>query len=135
MNHCFWVSRTGETDYGVLPVENSSTGAISQVLDLLYKYGLSIVGEQYVKIEQHLIGLEETSLDQIEEVYSHPQGFQQSADYFKDHEQWRQIPFHSTSDSAKMVKDSGDAQGCHRQQKSRSDPRALNLGGEHPESK
>ena len=101
--------QNGEIDYGVLPVENSSTGAISQVLDLLYKYGLSIVGEQYIKIEQHLIGLEGTGLDQLEEVYSHPQGFHQSTDYFKDHEQWRQIPFHSTSDSAKMVKDSGDA--------------------------
>jgi len=104
----FLAIQNKEIDYGVLPIENSSTGAISQVYDLLAKYGFSITGEQYIKIEQHLIGLEGTDLNQVEEVYSHPQGFQQSTEYFKNHEKWRQIPFHSTSDSAKLVKDSQD---------------------------
>ena len=49
--------KAGEVDYGVLPIENSSTGAVTDSYDLLDRYELYIVGEQLVKIEQHLMAL------------------------------------------------------------------------------
>ena len=42
----FQALKEGRADYGVLPIENSSTGSISQVYDLLAQYGAYIVGEQ-----------------------------------------------------------------------------------------
>lgn len=104
----FLAVKNGEIDYGVVPIENSSTGAISQVYDLLYKYGFYIVGEECIRINQHLIGIKGTELDNVKEVYSHPQGFEQSTDFLKGYSEWKKIPFHSTADSVKLVSDLKD---------------------------
>lgn len=104
----FLAVKNGEIDHGVLPIENSSTGAISQVYDLLYKYGFYIVGEECIKIDQNLIGIKGTKLDNVKEVYSHPQGFEQSTDFLKEYSNWKKIPFHSTADSVKLVSDLQD---------------------------
>ena len=47
----------GRADYGVLPVENSSTGIITDVYDLMHLYDNYIVGEYVVKVEHALLGL------------------------------------------------------------------------------
>ena len=41
----------GAIDYGVVPIENSSTGGITEVYDLIMKYDCAVVGEQLIKIE------------------------------------------------------------------------------------
>lgn len=104
----FLAVQNDEIDYGVLPIENSSTGAVSQVYDLLYKYGFFIVGEQCIKITENLLGVEGTTLESIKEVYSHEQPFGQSAEFLKTHPDWKLIPFHSTSVSAKFISDCKD---------------------------
>lgn len=104
----FVALKNDEIDYGVLPIENSSTGAISQVYDLLYKYGFYIVGEECIKINQNLIGVKGTTINGIKEVYSHPQPFEQSSEFLKDYPEWKLIPFHSTSVSAKLIRDLND---------------------------
>ena len=50
--------KNGEIKYGVLPIENSSTGGITEVYDLLRHHYCSIVGEQCVKIEHNLLGVQ-----------------------------------------------------------------------------
>ncbi len=104
----FEAVENGEVDYGVVPIENSSTGAISKVYDLLYKYDFFIVGEECVKIEEHLVGVEGTKIEDIKEVYSHEQPIAQSSEFLKQYPDWKLIPFHSTSVSAKLVKDLKD---------------------------
>ena len=42
--------REGQADYGVVPMENSSTGGITEVYDLIQHYDCAIVGERMVKI-------------------------------------------------------------------------------------
>lgn len=101
----FMAVKNDEIDYGVVPIENSSTGAISQVYDLLYKYEFYIVGEQCIRAEQNIVGVKGTTLDDVKEVYSHPQPFAQSTEFLKCHPEWKLIPFHSTSVSAKLVSD------------------------------
>lgn len=103
----FEAINNGEVKYGVLPIENSSTGAITQVLDLLKKYGFYIVAEESIKIDQHLIGVKGTNIKNIKEVYSHTQGIEQSMEYLKKYD-WKLIPFHNTATSAKLVKDLKD---------------------------
>lgn len=104
----FLAVKNDEVDYGVVPIENSSTGAISQVYDLIYKYGFYIVGEECIKINQNLIGVKGTTLDTIKEIYSHPQPIQQSTEFLKNYSDWKLIPFHSTSVSAKLISDLKD---------------------------
>ncbi|MGL4773501.1 MAG: chorismate mutase [Clostridium sp.] len=100
--------QNGEINYGVLPIENSSTGAISEVYDLLRKYGFYIVGEEFIRIDQHLIGIEGSIIEEVDEVYSHPQGFEQSSEFLKTYDHWKRIPFHNTAISAKLIADLRD---------------------------
>lgn len=99
---------SGELDYAVLPIENSSTGGITEVYDLLRSYDVSIVGEQCVKIEQNLLACEGADLSTIKTVYSHPQGFKQSKQFFKDYPEMELVPFFSTSKSAEEVAEKQD---------------------------
>lgn len=98
----------GEIKYGILPVENSSTGGISEVHDLLIKYDFHIVGEESIKISHNLLGVKGSSLKDIKEVYSHAQGFSQSSDFLKEHKDLLLIQFKNTAISAKKVMDSKD---------------------------
>lgn len=98
---------SGQIDYGVLPFENSSAGPVSETYDLLIKHNLVIIGEQVVKVQQHLLGVPGATLDSIREVHSHPQGLAQCQEYLKQHD-WTAVPSLNTAISAKMVADSGD---------------------------
>lgn len=98
----------GEIKYGILPVENSCTGGISEVHDLLIKYDFHIVGEESIKISHNLLGVKGSSLKDIKEVYSHAQGFSQSSDFLKEHKDLLLIQFKNTAISAKKVMDSND---------------------------
>ena len=98
----------GDVDYGILPVENSSTGSVNEVYDLLRKYGCHINGEIVLKVKQNLLGVKGASMEDIKEVYSHSQGFQQSAEFFKEHPSWKLIPYHNTALGAKLVSEAGD---------------------------
>lgn len=100
--------KNGEIRYGVLPVENSSTGGITEVYDLLRHYGCSITGEKCVKIEHNLMALPGAALSGITEVYSHPQGFAQCKEFFAEYPQMKLVPYYSTSKSAEAVKEGGN---------------------------
>ncbi len=104
----FYAIRDEKIDYGILPVENSSTGGISQVYDLLNQHDAYIVGEVCLRVEQHLLALTEASLEDIEVVYSHPQGFEQSKNFLKEYPSWQLITYYNTAKSAELVMKSQD---------------------------
>lgn len=58
----------GEADYGVIPIENSTEGAVFHSLDMLAETDLKIVAQQYLEISHCLIS--HSSLDQIKRIYS-----------------------------------------------------------------
>lgn len=93
--------------YGVLPIENSSTGAITEVYDLLRKYDFFVVGEQWQGINHCLLGVEGARIDDIKEVYSHPQALTQCDSYLSGGK-WKIIPYKSTASSAKLISEQGD---------------------------
>lgn len=99
---------SGQITYGILPIENSSTGGISEVYDLLCQYGFYITGEKSLGIEHHLLGLPGADIDGITDVFSHPQGFEQCSDFLKTHPHWHKTNCGNTAVSAKMVADCGD---------------------------
>lgn len=95
-------------DYGVLPIENSTTGSIAAVYDLLARYNCFIVGETKVKIEHCLLGLPGSTLADIREVYSHAQGFEQSTEFLSDYPDWKCLTYYNTAVAAEHVAKSKD---------------------------
>ncbi len=104
----FLALQNGEADYAVLPIENSSTGSIRQVYDLLAQYAYHIVGEWQVRVEHCLMALPGVALEEIRTVYSHEQGLMQSEKFLDDHRHWQRIPTLDTAGSAKQVAAGGD---------------------------
>lgn len=80
---------TGQADYAVVPLENTSSGAINDVYDLLQHTTLSIVGEMTVPIDHCVLVATSTDLAQIETVYSHPQPFQQCSQFINRYPHWK----------------------------------------------
>ena len=98
----------GEADYAVLPVENSSTGSIRQVYDLLAQYSYYVVGECQVEVRHCLMALPGVKLEDIKTVYSHEQGLMQSEKYLDGHRDWKRVPTLDTAGAAKEVARLGD---------------------------
>jgi chorismate mutase/prephenate dehydratase len=98
----------GGADYGVLPIENSTTGAINDVYDLLIRYRAAIVGEVLLPIRHCLLGTKDATLSTVRTVYSHEQGFYQSRDFLAKYPAWAQVPYHNTAVAAKFVADEND---------------------------
>ncbi len=104
----FEILRRGQADYGVVPVENTSTGAIDDVLDLLAGGGLFIVGQTVLEINHCLLGACGAKISDIREVYSHPQGLAQSKEYLDTLTQAKKIPYYNTAAAAKLVSETKD---------------------------
>ncbi|MGC6389768.1 bifunctional chorismate mutase/prephenate dehydratase [Ewingella sp. S1.OA.A_B6] len=80
---------TGQADYAVLPIENTSSGSINDVYDLLQHTSLSIVGELTTPIDHCVLVAADTDLSKIETVYSHPQPFQQCSQFINRFPHWK----------------------------------------------
>lgn len=67
---------SGAANYGVVPVENSTEGAVGRTLDLLLQTPLKVCGEIQLPVHQFLLALH-ADLARIQKIYSHPQSFAQ----------------------------------------------------------
>jgi len=72
-----------EADYGVLPLENTTSGSINEVYDLLQHTELSLVGELAYPIKHCVLVNEQDDLTQIDTLYSHPQVIQQCSRFIR----------------------------------------------------
>ena len=66
-----------KVDCGIVAMENSVAGSLLQNLTLLRESGLSIMGEQYLRVVQNLIALPGQTIDDLTEIHSHPIAIQQ----------------------------------------------------------
>ncbi|HEY3591139.1 MAG TPA: bifunctional chorismate mutase/prephenate dehydratase [Buttiauxella sp.] len=94
---------TGQADYAVVPLENTSSGAINDVYDLLQHTSLSIVAEMTVPIDHCVLVKGTTDLDNIQTVYSHPQPFQQCSQFINRYPDWKIEYCESTSAAMEKV--------------------------------
>ena len=67
----------GASNFGVVPVENSTEGAVNHTLDSFLEHNLSICGEVELRIHHHLLIGENTKADSITRIYSHAQSLAQ----------------------------------------------------------
>ena len=77
----FDVVARGHADYGVVPIENSTEGAVNHTLDVFMDSELQICAQILMKIENHLVA--KIPREKIRRVYSHPQVFGQCRNWIR----------------------------------------------------
>lgn len=103
----------GSADYAVLPIENSSAGAVNEMYDLLVEFENYIVGETIIPITHTLCGLPGTKLEEIQRVYSKAEALMQTTRFLDEHSNWQQISVVNTAIAAqKVLKDKDKAQAA-----------------------
>lgn len=93
-----------EVDAAVVPIENSQAGSINETYDLLLRYDLWIFGETVSHIHHCLLALPDAELQDIQEVYSHPQALAQCDEFLRSLKV-SIVPYYDTAGSAKMIRE------------------------------
>ncbi|MBQ2749890.1 MAG: chorismate mutase [Clostridia bacterium] len=97
----------GECDCAVLPIENSYTGEVGQVVDMMFSGSLYVNGIYDLPITQHLLGCPGAIMTDITQVVSHPQALAQCHAYIQK-KGYREITAENTALAAKRVAEAGD---------------------------
>lgn len=115
IDEAFRAVEAGNADYAVVPVENSSEGAVGRTLDLLVSSPLKVCGEVNLPIHQNLLSLS-ASMTTISRLYSHTQSLAQCHEWINRHIPLvPRTPVASNAEAARMAAE---------------DPRAAAIAGE-----
>lgn len=99
----FTAVEKGETDYAVIPIENSTEGSVREALDSFVESDLKIVAQIYLEISHALIS--NSALEKIERVYSKDQALAQCRNWLQRHvPHARLVDAPSTSRAVQMAK-------------------------------
>ena len=93
----------GMCQYGILPIENSTAGSVTQVYDLMEKHHFYICGAQKLRIDHRLLRRDAASLTPIAEVVSHEQALRQCSRYLEAHPEIKVTPMENTATAAAYV--------------------------------
>lgn len=103
----FAAVESGEAQYGMIPLENSYAGRVSEIHDLLQKHEVSIAGEHFFPISHNLAGVDGATLEDVKEVLSHPQALMQCQENLRKLKM-NLREFSNTAEAAKFVAAQGD---------------------------
>ncbi|MDB1124798.1 prephenate dehydratase [Vibrio algarum] len=96
---------SGHADFGMLPIENTSSGSINEVYDLLQHTTLYIVGEITLPIEHCILANSDIHIEDIKTLYSHPQPHQQCSEFLSRLKGVTLESCASTADAMQKVKE------------------------------
>lgn len=96
-----------QSDYGIIPVENSIGGYVDRSYELIAGSDLTVTGEVYLPVRHDIMGVPGTKLREIDIVYSHPQALKQCRKFLESQEVSTRATY-DTAGSAKMVSEHGD---------------------------
>jgi prephenate dehydratase len=105
----FAAASKGDVDQAVFPIENTLAGSIYENYDLLDKSALTVVGEQYLRIEHNLLVSHQTAQQYAQnpkvltEVISHPKAIEQCTDFLHDMRWVTVRSFGDTASAAQYV--------------------------------
>jgi chorismate mutase/prephenate dehydratase len=103
IDEVFRAVESGQSDYAVVPVENSTEGAVGRTLDLIAQTPLSICGEARLRVQQHLM-TNCAGLDDVRRVYSHAQSLAQCTRWLARHlPRAARIPVASNAEAARLA--------------------------------
>lgn len=103
----FQAVEQGLCEYGVLPIENSSHGTVSEVYDLMRHYKFHILRSIKVQINHMLLANPGAKKETIREIFSHEQALGQCAAYLKQFPDAKITVVENTAVAAKRVGESG----------------------------
>jgi len=96
----------GKSDYGIVPIENSTEGPINQTLDCLADFNLNICGEVEMLIHHSLMGLNQAFPKEGFEIHAHEQTLAQCKNWLDAHcPDVKRVPVSSNAQAAKNAKD------------------------------
>lgn len=101
----FDVLKAGKADYVVMAIENSIAGSILPNYSLMLGYSFPVVGEVYLPIQLHLMGLPGVKFEQIKYATSHPIAIRQCVDFFDEYPDWKIVESSDTAACAKRIRD------------------------------
>lgn len=101
----FNVMKTGEADYAICAFENAIAGSILPNYARLRNTNLEIFGEVYLCIEMNLMALAGQTVDDIEEIHSHPMALLQCEEFLSEHPKIQLVESSDTASSAKEIKE------------------------------
>ncbi len=103
IDEVFRAAETGTARYAVVPVENSTEGAIGRTLDLLVSTPLKICAEVVLRVQQNLMA-KSASIKAIRKVYSHPQSLAQCQGWLGQHLPGAErVPLASNAEAARVA--------------------------------
>lgn len=108
-NFCdvFEAAESGKIEFGMIPLENSYAGRVSEIHELLKKHDVSIVAEHFFPINHYLAGIKGAKLNEIKKVFSHPQALSQCQNNLKQLKV-AVNEFSNTAEAAKFIANSND---------------------------
>ena len=105
IDEVFHEVESGSADFGVVPIENSTAGAVNHTLDNFLMSPLKICGELELRIRQHLLGAMD-SLDKVVRVCAHPQSLAQCRAWLKEYlDGVEQVEVASNAEGARRARD------------------------------
>ncbi|MGI5900520.1 MAG: bifunctional chorismate mutase/prephenate dehydratase [Christensenellales bacterium] len=99
--------KDGGADYGIVPIENSRTGAIGETYDLLRRNGCFVVGRVEQDIRQCLLAPKGVKLSDISRVLSHPEALKQCGRFLREGG-WDQVACRNTAVAAQEIAQEND---------------------------
>ncbi len=99
----------GHADLGFLPIENTSSGSINEVYDVLQHTSLSIVGETTIEVGHCLLTKDGAGLDSIKTVFAHPQPISQCSHWLSQHPSLTLAYCSSSAEAMQKVIDAEDS--------------------------
>ncbi|MFK8052044.1 MAG: prephenate dehydratase [Woeseiaceae bacterium] len=97
---------SGNADFGVVPIENSTEGTVNNTLDMFLVSSLKICGEIELRIEQHLMGGEADSIQNATRVCAHQQSLAQCRMWLREHlPDAEQVAVSSNAEGARRARD------------------------------
>ena len=94
---------TKKCDAAVMAIENSIAGSILPNYALIDNHHLHIIGEHYIDVQHNLMALPNQSMNDIQEVYSHPMALLQCKEFFKKHPHIKLIEDKDTAEVAERI--------------------------------
>ncbi|MBR4334581.1 MAG: chorismate mutase [Clostridia bacterium] len=106
-NDVFNAVEKGMCPFGVLPIENSTAGSVTQVYDLMEKHRFHIVKAARQRIDHRLLALPGVQIEDIREVVSHEQALRQCGAFLAAHPKIKVTAMENTAKAAAFAAASG----------------------------
>ncbi|HWS75878.1 MAG TPA: prephenate dehydratase [Quisquiliibacterium sp.] len=103
IDEVFRATEAGTTDFGVVPVENSSEGAVNRSLDLFLQTPMRICGEVSVPVRHNLL-TRSGSMDGVRRICAHAQALAQCMGWLdRSHPDIERVPVSSNAEGARLA--------------------------------